>query len=141
VVSTISNSSRRPLVLPSSFRIFWLQRDLCLGKPILIISLIGSDPTAPSILLNSHYDVVPADADLWAHTPFEGFCVVFEISFLSLLTLSLRNIRGREDIRARVTGYEMCLHPIYRSSWKNSTTNQFRSMPSFEALCPPILRS
>lgn len=46
---------------------------LSAGKPILIASWPGSDPSLPSILLNSHYDVVPADADKWSHPPFEAY--------------------------------------------------------------------
>lgn len=32
------------------------------GKPICIITLKGQDPNLPSIMLNSHMDVVPAIA-------------------------------------------------------------------------------
>jgi aminoacylase len=35
------------------------------GKPVLIGSLIGTDPHAPSVLLNGHYDVVPV-SDGWS---------------------------------------------------------------------------
>lgn len=30
-------------------------------KPIVILSLIGNNPELPSVLLNSHMDVVPVD--------------------------------------------------------------------------------
>ena len=39
-------------------------------RPILIATLEGSDPTLPSILLNSHTDVVMADRARWDHEPF-----------------------------------------------------------------------
>lgn len=39
-------------------------------KPIAIITWLGSMPTLPSVLLNSHMDVVPADPSLWTHPPF-----------------------------------------------------------------------
>jgi len=41
------------------------------GKPILIVTWPGTSPSLPSILLNSHYDVVPADAAHWSTKPFE----------------------------------------------------------------------
>lgn len=41
-------------------------------KPILIATWIGLDPSLPTILLNSHTDVVPVYADLWKHDPFEA---------------------------------------------------------------------
>ena len=42
------------------------------GKPILRASWIGLDPTLPCILLNSHYDVVPANPLDWMIPPFEA---------------------------------------------------------------------
>ena len=41
--------------------------------PILIATWTGGDPTLPSILLNSHTDVVPVYAEQWKHDPFEAF--------------------------------------------------------------------
>lgn len=43
------------------------------GKPLLILTYLGSDPSLPSILLNSHMDSVPADVDRWSHPPFAAF--------------------------------------------------------------------
>ena len=34
------------------------------------MTLTGSDPEAPSILLSSHYDVVPVSAEFWESDPF-----------------------------------------------------------------------
>ena len=44
-----------------------------LNKPILIATWKGSDPSLPTILLNSHTDVVPVYADQWKYDPFEAF--------------------------------------------------------------------
>lgn len=38
--------------------------------PIVVITWVGQQPTLPSILLNSHMDVVPVFADKWTHPPF-----------------------------------------------------------------------
>ncbi len=40
------------------------------GRPILIATWKGSDVSLPSILLNSHYDVVPVMASHWHYDPF-----------------------------------------------------------------------
>ena len=40
------------------------------NKPILIASLIGTEPDLPCIVLNSHYDVVPAMEEHWDTEPF-----------------------------------------------------------------------
>lgn len=39
-------------------------------KPIVILTWIGSKPQHPSIILNSHMDVVPVFEEHWTHPPF-----------------------------------------------------------------------
>lgn len=39
-------------------------------RPLFITSLAGRDPSLGSILLNSHFDVVPVAEDKWTHDPF-----------------------------------------------------------------------
>ncbi|XP_017082674.1 aminoacylase-1 [Drosophila eugracilis] len=39
-------------------------------KPVVIIRWLGSQPELPSIILNSHTDVVPVFRDNWTHDPF-----------------------------------------------------------------------
>lgn len=39
-------------------------------KPIVVITWKGINPSLPSILLNSHMDVVPVFADQWTYPPF-----------------------------------------------------------------------
>ena len=40
------------------------------GKPIVVMTWPGNDPTLPSLLLNSHIDVVPVFEEHWKHPPF-----------------------------------------------------------------------
>lgn len=42
----------------------------CKTKPLLVLTWRGSDPSLPSVLLNSHMDSVPAEPEHWAHPPF-----------------------------------------------------------------------
>eukprot|EP01116_Phalansterium_solitarium_P018824 TRINITY_DN510_c1_g1_i1.p1 TRINITY_DN510_c1_g1~~TRINITY_DN510_c1_g1_i1.p1 ORF type:complete len:410 (+),score=169.18 TRINITY_DN510_c1_g1_i1:50-1279(+) len=42
------------------------------GKPIALLTWEGSDPSLPSVLLNSHTDVVPVDRSKWRYDPFEA---------------------------------------------------------------------
>ena len=42
-------------------------------RPILLATWLGKEPHLPSILLNSHTDVVPVYADQWKHDPFEAY--------------------------------------------------------------------
>lgn len=46
--------------------------ELVKDKPILIITWTGLEPDLPSILLNSHMDVVPVSEECWKHAPFEA---------------------------------------------------------------------
>ncbi|KAJ6643776.1 Aminoacylase-1 [Pseudolycoriella hygida] len=39
-------------------------------NPVVIITWTGSEPNLPSIMLNSHTDVVPVYEDMWTHPPF-----------------------------------------------------------------------
>lgn len=41
-------------------------------KPTVVLSLIGTEPNLPSILLNSHMDVVPVFEEFWTHKPFDA---------------------------------------------------------------------
>lgn len=42
------------------------------NKPIVVLTWVGSEPSKPSILLNSHMDVVPVFADKWTYPPFSA---------------------------------------------------------------------
>eukprot|EP00658_Telonema_sp_P-2_P021990 TRINITY_DN18775_c0_g1_i1.p1 TRINITY_DN18775_c0_g1~~TRINITY_DN18775_c0_g1_i1.p1 ORF type:complete len:287 (-),score=82.43 TRINITY_DN18775_c0_g1_i1:167-1027(-) len=41
------------------------------NKPVIILTWEGTDPSLGSVLLNSHYDVVPAFPEFWETKPFE----------------------------------------------------------------------
>lgn len=42
------------------------------AKPIIILSMIGTQPELKSIILNSHMDVVPVFQEYWTHNPFDA---------------------------------------------------------------------
>ncbi|XP_058190079.1 uncharacterized protein LOC131307543 [Rhododendron vialii] len=43
------------------------------SKPLLLLTWTGSNPSLPSVLLNSHLDSVPAEPSKWLHPPFSAF--------------------------------------------------------------------
>jgi acetylornithine deacetylase/succinyl-diaminopimelate desuccinylase-like protein len=49
------------------------------GRASLVARLEGSDPSAPSLLLMGHTDVVPVTASRWRHDPFGGELIDGEI--------------------------------------------------------------
>lgn len=46
--------------------------DLEPGHPIVILTWPGREPGLPSVLLNSHLDVVPVDREKWTVDPWEA---------------------------------------------------------------------
>lgn len=46
--------------------------ELVKGKPLLLLKWVGSNPTLPVVLLNSHTDVVPFEESKWNHHPLEA---------------------------------------------------------------------
>ncbi|KAJ2801199.1 adenylate cyclase [Coemansia guatemalensis] len=40
------------------------------GKPVVVLSWAGTQPELPSIILNSHTDVVPVSEEHWSYPPF-----------------------------------------------------------------------
>ena len=40
------------------------------GKPIVLMTWMGTEPALPAILLNSHMDVSPVVISEWSHNPF-----------------------------------------------------------------------
>jgi aminoacylase len=42
------------------------------GKPLILLKWPGSDPSLPTIILNSHTDVVAVEHDKWLHHPFSA---------------------------------------------------------------------
>ena len=48
----------------------WQQHEFVEGKPVGIATWKGEDESLPSVLLNSHYDVVPCDEAEWSKDPW-----------------------------------------------------------------------
>ncbi|XP_052165544.1 uncharacterized protein LOC127782403 [Oryza glaberrima] len=46
--------------------------ELVAGKPLLLLRWPGRRPSLPSLLLNSHTDVVPSEPHKWDHPPFSA---------------------------------------------------------------------
>ncbi|KAG0503728.1 hypothetical protein HPP92_003800 [Vanilla planifolia] len=59
--------------LASSIGLETLTFEFTPGKPLLLLSWLGSDPSLPSLLLNSHLDSVPADSSSWVHPPYAAY--------------------------------------------------------------------
>lgn len=50
-----------------AFRVFYPGSET---RPVVVLTWTGTQPDLPSILLNSHMDVVPVAEERWTHPPF-----------------------------------------------------------------------
>lgn len=64
------------------------------GKPIVVMTIKGADPSLKSLLLNSHADVVPVTESKWTYPPFEARVVDGKIY-----------ARGSQDMKSVGMGY------------------------------------
>jgi aminoacylase len=58
--------------IAASYNLEFTCLELVKGKPIVVISCCGTEPSLPSILLNSHIDVVPVIQDQWSFDPWSA---------------------------------------------------------------------
>lgn len=50
--------------------LLWMVYSCAPGKPVVVFTWTGEQPDLPSLLLNSHMDVVPAYPEKWKYDPF-----------------------------------------------------------------------
>eukprot|EP00190_Bangiopsis_sp_CCMP1999_P003519 CAMPEP_0198734230 /NCGR_PEP_ID=MMETSP1475-20131203/51211_1 /TAXON_ID= ORGANISM="Unidentified sp., Strain CCMP1999" /NCGR_SAMPLE_ID=MMETSP1475 /ASSEMBLY_ACC=CAM_ASM_001111 /LENGTH=440 /DNA_ID=CAMNT_0044497661 /DNA_START=68 /DNA_END=1390 /DNA_ORIENTATION=+ len=78
------------------------------GKPVVLCSVEGSDPTLPSVVLNSHTDVVtPGDPSLWSSGPFEA-----AVKGNSLIA------RGVQDMKSVGAQYLLAVRDLLEEGWQ-----------------------
>lgn len=87
------------------------QLEYVAGKPIVVATLAGTDPTLPSLLLNSHTDVVPAEASNWLHDPFAADAVTTGAS-------TRIYARGSQDMKCVGMQYLEALSNLLGSGWR-----------------------
>lgn len=77
------------------------------GKPVLVATFTGSDPSLPSLLLNGHYDVVPAEAGLWSVPPFAAEVQIGGDEKIMA--------RGSQDMKSVLVQYVAAMQRLVRS--------------------------
>lgn len=55
-----------------SLQLPWKVTECVAGKPIFVMTWEGTDPALPSVVLNSHTDVVPVFPEHWKYEPFSA---------------------------------------------------------------------
>jgi aminoacylase len=91
-------------------------------SPVVVAKWIGQQPTLPVLLLNSHYDVVPAQPEAWTipPTPFTGYRVDNKIYG-----------RGTQDMKCVCIQYLEAIRKIHTTmpSWKPYRTIYLTFVP------------
>jgi acetylornithine deacetylase/succinyl-diaminopimelate desuccinylase-like protein len=92
------------------------------GRGSLLCRLEGSDPTAPSLCLMGHTDVVPANADTWRRDPFGGELVDGEVWG-----------RGAVDMLNQTAAMAVAFKRLAASGWRPKGTLVFFGVADEEA--------
>ncbi|KAG6606454.1 ACY1-like metalloprotease [Phytophthora cinnamomi] len=82
------------------------------NKPVVLATWRGEDPTLPGIILNSHYDVVPAIAEHWEFDPFDA----------KVLDDGRIYGRGTQDMKS------VCIQLAAQKEWGLLESEQFKAI-------------
>jgi acetylornithine deacetylase/succinyl-diaminopimelate desuccinylase-like protein len=93
------------------------------GRANLIARIEGSDPSAPSLLLMGHMDVVPVNADQWKRDPFGGELVDGEVWG-----------RGAVDMLCETASMAVAFRHLAGSGWRPRGTLTYLGVADEEAL-------
>ena len=95
-------------------------------KPVLIGTLLGTNPSLPSILLNGHYDVVPvSDPSAWSVDDPFGAAKRADGRIIA---------RGSQDMKCVVVQYLECLRKLRGDpNWRPERTVHVSFLPDEEA--------
>jgi aminoacylase len=99
--------------------------ELVPGKPIVIATLQGSDRTLPSLLLNSHTDVVPAEASKWQRDPFAANLAFVDYQWRLYA-------RGAQDMKSVGLQYVEALAALAGGGWEPLRTVHVTFVPDEE---------
>jgi acetylornithine deacetylase/succinyl-diaminopimelate desuccinylase-like protein len=93
------------------------------GRASLVARIEGTDPTAPTLLLMGHTDVVPANPDGWRRDPFGAELVDGEVWG-----------RGAVDMLNLTASMAVAVSRLARSGWKPRGTLVYLAVADEEAL-------
>ncbi|KAF9422554.1 hypothetical protein HW555_001758 [Spodoptera exigua] len=82
-------------------------------KPILVMTWPGLEPNLPSVLLNSHMDVVPVFEKSWSHPPFEARLVdgvIYGRGVQDMKSVAVQYIEAVKKLKANGIRLKRTLH-------------------------------
>lgn len=90
-------------------------------KPLMLMTWEGTDPDLPTILLNSHMDVVPVFEEYWTYPPFGA-----EIHDGKIYA------RGTQDMKCVGTQYLGAIRALKKTGFKPKRTIHLSYVPEEE---------
>ncbi|XP_028162367.1 aminoacylase-1-like isoform X4 [Ostrinia furnacalis] len=97
-------------------------------KPVVVITWTGTNPELPSILLNSHMDVVPVYEEHWTHPPFEA--VISEDGFIYA--------RGTQDMKGVGMMHLEAVRALKNNGVRLKRTVHVSFVPALKVTCTGI---
>lgn len=83
-------------------------------KPIFIFTWKGQNPELPSILLNSHIDVVPVVYEKWDHDPFEAYMDekhnIYARGSQDMKCVGIQYLEAIRKLRSKGTAFQRTIH-------------------------------
>ena len=93
-------------------------------RPILIATWKGLDPSLPTILLNSHTDVVPVYADQWKCDPFEAVKdsdgKIYGRGTQDMKCVTIQYLEAIRNLKAQGVQLKRTIHLTFMPGKKNS---------------------
>ncbi|KAI9598089.1 aminoacylase-1A-like protein [Syncephalis fuscata] len=96
------------------------------NKPVAILTWTGTDASLPSIMLNSHTDVVPVFKDQWTHDPFAAERVRQDNGDYKIFG------RGTQDMKVVGISYIEALRRLKQDGWQPRRTLHLTYVPDEE---------
>ncbi|KAI9598111.1 aminoacylase-1A-like protein [Syncephalis fuscata] len=96
------------------------------NKPVVILTWQGTEPSLPSIILNSHTDVVPVFPDQWTQDPFGAARVLQEDGDYKIYA------RGAQDMKIVGISYAEGLRRLKQTGWQPRRTLHLTFVPDEE---------
>ncbi|CDF39362.1 unnamed protein product [Chondrus crispus] len=118
---TFLNQTTRTLLPRASF----VTHEFVKGKPVAIVSIQGTDPALPAVMLNSHTDVVPAEQDKWLWDPFDARLIFAHREWRIYA-------RGAQDMKGVGLQYLEALSALVANGWLPHRTVHVTYVPDEE---------
>uniref|UniRef100_G3SWU1 N-acyl-aliphatic-L-amino acid amidohydrolase n=1 Tax=Loxodonta africana TaxID=9785 RepID=G3SWU1_LOXAF len=117
------------------------------GHVVTVLTWPGTNPMLPSLLLNSHMDVVPVFQEYWTHDPFEAFKdaegYIYARGAQDMKCVSIQYLEAVRRLKAEGHRFPRTIHMTFvpgrsgsgrRTCWKEGSVLGIAPRPEFRAL-------